>query len=134
MARQASWQTWKYHPSIEATEPRVVFSEALRQRDLSIQDQASFGWKVEVERDMAKLPTDLHITYQLQFRKCGKPSCGTCKRGPGHGPYWYAYWREGNKLRSGYIGKVQPNGVPASVIARAEARLALAPASVAGMK
>ena len=81
---------------------------------------------------MAKLPTDLHITYQLQYRKCGKPSCGTCKRGPGHGPYWYAYWREGNKLRSGYIGKVQPNGVPASVIARAEARVAVP--AVAGVK
>src|SRR5690348_16874536 len=74
---------------------------------------------------MTKLPTDLHITYQLQFRKCGKPSCGTCKRGPGHGPYWYAYWREGNKLRSGYIGKVRPNDVPPAVVARAEARLDL---------
>ncbi len=72
---------------------------------------------------MAKLPTNQHITYQLQFRKCGKPSCGTCKRGPGHGPYWYAYWREGAKLRSGYIGKVRPAEVPAAVVARAEARL-----------
>ena len=73
---------------------------------------------------MAKLPTEGHITYQLQFRKCGKPSCGTCKRGPGHGPYWYAYWREGPKLRSGYIGKMQPVGVPAAVLAKAEKRLA----------
>jgi hypothetical protein len=75
---------------------------------------------------MSKLPTDLHITYQLQYRKCGKPTCGTCKRGPGHGPYWYAYWREGNKLRSGYIGKTQPTGIAQSVVARAEARLMLA--------
>jgi len=73
---------------------------------------------------MATLPTDLHITYQLQYRKCGKPTCGTCKRGPGHGPYWYAYWREGPKLRSGYIGKIQPNNVPAAIVARAEARVA----------
>ncbi len=72
---------------------------------------------------MAQLPTNQHITYQLQFRKCGKPSCGTCKRGPGHGPYWYAYWREGNKLRSGYIGKVRPSEVSPAVVARAEARL-----------
>jgi hypothetical protein len=69
---------------------------------------------------------DLHITYQLQYRKCGKPTCGTCKRGPGHGPYWYAYWREGNKLRSGYVGKTQPVGIAQSVVARAEARLMLA--------
>ncbi len=74
---------------------------------------------------MATLPTNQHITYQLQFRKCGKPSCGTCKRGPGHGPYWYAYWREGNKLRSGYIGKVRPSDIPPAVVARAEARLDL---------
>jgi hypothetical protein len=74
---------------------------------------------------MAKLPTNQHITYQLQFRKCGKPSCGTCKRGPGHGPYWYAYWREGNKLRSGDIGKARPSAVPPAVVARAEARLDL---------
>src|SRR5258705_10320766 len=72
---------------------------------------------------MAKLPTDLHITYQLQFRKCGKPSCGTCKRGSGHGPYWYAYWREGSKLRSGYVGKIQPADISPAVVARAEARL-----------
>ena len=74
---------------------------------------------------VANLPANLHITYQLQFRKCGKASCGTCKRGPGHGPYWYAYWREGAKLRSGYVGKMQPAGIPESVVARAEARLAL---------
>lgn len=57
---------------------------------------------------MAQLPTDQHITYQLQFRKCGKPSCSTCRDSQGHGPYWYAYWREGSRLRSGYIGKTPP--------------------------
>lgn len=78
------------------------------------------------ERDhMSKLPTDQHITYQLQYRKCGKPTCGTCKNGAGHGPYWYAYWREGTKLRSGYIGKTQPVGISATQAARAEQRLAL---------
>jgi hypothetical protein len=74
---------------------------------------------------MTQLPTNLHITYQLQFRKCGKPSCGTCKRGNGHGPYWYAYWREGARLRSGYIGKAQPIGISPTALARAEARMAL---------
>ena len=55
---------------------------------------------------MTQLPTDLHITYQLQYRKCGKSACSTCRVGTGHGPYWYAYWREGTRLRSGYIGKI----------------------------
>ena len=60
---------------------------------------------------MLQLPSDQHITYQLQYRKCGKSSCSTCRQGQGHGPYWYAYWREGSRLRSGYIGKVPPYGV-----------------------
>lgn len=81
--------------------------------------------KMMGERDhMSKLPTGQHITYQLQYRKCGKPTCGTCKASPGHGPYWYAYWREGAKLRSGYIGKTQPIDLEPGVAARAELRLA----------
>ncbi len=79
---------------------------------------------------MAQLPADLHITYQLQYRKCGKPTCGTCKMGAGHGPYWYAYWREGARLRSGYIGKMQPSAVSAADAARATARLAPVPVGV----
>ncbi|MBV9258037.1 MAG: hypothetical protein JO215_08475 [Ktedonobacteraceae bacterium] len=58
---------------------------------------------------MTDIPSDQHITYQLQYRKCGKASCSTCRNGQGHGPYWYAYWREGSRLRSGYVGKVHPN-------------------------
>ena len=57
---------------------------------------------------MTEIPSDQHITYQLQYRKCGKASCSTCRNGQGHGPYWYAYWREGSRLRSGYVGKIHP--------------------------
>ena len=57
---------------------------------------------------MTEIPRDQHITYQLQYRKCGKASCSTCRNGQGHGPYWYAYWREGSRLKSGYVGKVHP--------------------------
>jgi len=56
------------------------------------------------------------VTYRQQFTRCGKQRCRKCKEGTGHGPYWYAYWREGSRLRSGYIGKVQPTGVAASSI------------------
>ena len=58
---------------------------------------------------MTEIPGDQHITYQLQYRKCGKASCSTCRNSQGHGPYWYAYWREGSRLRSGYVGKVHPH-------------------------
>ncbi|HLL79837.1 MAG TPA: DUF6788 family protein [Ktedonobacteraceae bacterium] len=48
------------------------------------------------------------MTYQLQYRRCGKPTCSTCQKGAGHGPYWYLYWRDGAKLRSRYLGKTKP--------------------------
>jgi hypothetical protein len=78
---------------------------------------------------MAQVPTNQHITYQLQYRKCGKPTCSTCKTGVGHGPYWYAYWRDGTKLRSGYIGKVQPSTRRVAEGARAEALPETVPAA-----
>lgn len=44
-------------------------------------------------------------TYRQEFVKCGRANCTRCP----HGPYWYAYWREGGRLRSRYIGKELPN-------------------------
>jgi hypothetical protein len=57
---------------------------------------------------MKELPKDKNITYQYQRRKCGQAGCSTCRNGLGHGPYWYAYWRDGKRLVSAYIGKVLP--------------------------
>ena len=45
-------------------------------------------------------------TYRLEHVKCGKNTCTRCP----HGPYWYAYWREGGRLRSRYIGRNLPEG------------------------
>lgn len=39
-------------------------------------------------------------TIVEQKRKCNKDSCSTCP----HGPYKYKYWREGDKIKSEYIG------------------------------
>jgi hypothetical protein len=44
------------------------------------------------------------ITFRQQTVRCGKDGCTACP----HGPYWYAYWREGGKTRSRYIGKTLP--------------------------
>ncbi|GAC1388872.1 MAG: hypothetical protein NVS4B12_12050 [Ktedonobacteraceae bacterium] len=63
---------------------------------------------------MKEIPNDQRITYQFQHRKCGKTSCSTCRNGQGHGPYWYAYWREGSRLRSGYVGKINPHETDAA--------------------
>ncbi|MBW4443836.1 MAG: hypothetical protein KME10_21920 [Plectolyngbya sp. WJT66-NPBG17] len=50
-------------------------------------------------------------TYQLEKRRCGKEGC-VCLDGEvsevGHGPYWYAYWRESGKLKNMYVGKRAP--------------------------
>jgi hypothetical protein len=52
------------------------------------------------------------VTYRLENVRCGKPSCKSCP----HGPYWYAYYREGSKLRSRYIGRQLPAGVTGSSV------------------
>ena len=52
-------------------------------------------------------PGEPGVTYRLESVRCGKPNCGSCP----HGPYWYAYFREGNKLKSRYIGRELPAGV-----------------------
>jgi hypothetical protein len=47
------------------------------------------------------------VTFRQERVRCGRSGCSTCP----HGPYWYAYWREGGRLRSRYIGKQPPPGV-----------------------
>src|SRR5216110_2423521 len=44
------------------------------------------------------------VTYRQEHVRCGRENCTRCP----HGPYWYAYWREGGRLRSRYIGKELP--------------------------
>jgi hypothetical protein len=40
------------------------------------------------------------ITYELRHVLCGKRGCSKL-----HGPYWYAYWSAGGRVRHCYIGK-----------------------------
>ncbi len=55
------------------------------------------------------LPSGVIPTYAQQYRRCGKPTCSACADGGrGHGPYWYAYWREGGRMHSRYLGKQVP--------------------------
>jgi DNA-binding SARP family transcriptional activator len=44
------------------------------------------------------------VTYRQQYTRCGKQRCRKCKEGPGHGPYWYAYYSEHGHTVSKYIG------------------------------
>jgi hypothetical protein len=40
------------------------------------------------------------ITYERKAVLCGKKGCAKL-----HGPYWYAFWSAGGRVRSVYIGK-----------------------------
>lgn len=51
------------------------------------------------------------VTYQLERIKCGKRKCLRCRKGPAHGPYWYAYWKSKGRTRSKYVGKVLPRAL-----------------------
>jgi hypothetical protein len=48
--------------------------------------------------------TKRHYTYRREYVRCGKQGC-KCATGQGHGPYWYAYWKEGGTLKKKYLGK-----------------------------
>jgi hypothetical protein len=55
--------------------------------------------------DQVRGPEGTKITYRQERVRCGRSNCTRCP----HGPYWYAYWREGGRLRSRYIGKELPD-------------------------
>ena len=59
----------------------------------------SDGPAIELD-DVPGMPA---VTYRSQHVRCGK-SCRSCP----HGPYWYAFWKEGGRTRSQYIGNVLP--------------------------
>ncbi len=55
---------------------------------------------------MKELPIGKHLTYQLQYRRCGHPGCKCAREGKRHGPYWYAFWRDDQgRMQSVYLGK-----------------------------
>src|SRR5579864_2439420 len=49
------------------------------------------------------------VTYRQQYTRCGKQRCRKCKEGPGHGPYWYAYYSVNGRTVSKYIGIHAPD-------------------------
>ncbi len=47
------------------------------------------------------------VCFRQEMIRCGKKGCTRCP----HGPYWYAYWREGGKTKSRYVGKQLPGEI-----------------------
>jgi hypothetical protein len=88
----------------------------LRQLNVWIHDQLiMFNEEIKPEvcgREYNKSTKRLtnNKTYRLEGVCCGKKGC-KCADGHLHGPYWYAYWTEGGRTRSEYVGKKLPRGV-----------------------
>ena len=55
-----------------------------------------------------------------QLVRCGRPNC-RCARGELHGPYFYRFWREGNRLRKAYVRPADLEQVRARCEARRQA-------------
>ena len=53
-------------------------------------------------KNYASIPSN--ATIRKEYVKCGIPACYRCK----HGPYYYAYWKEGRRLNKKYVGKYDP--------------------------
>lgn len=58
--------------------------------------------KAQLDRSGAVDPTESRVSLRQQMVRCGKDGCTKCP----HGPYWYAYWTEGGRRRSRYIGRL----------------------------
>lgn len=58
--------------------------------------------RAQLERSGAADPVEPKVSLRRQMVRCGKPGCTRCP----HGPYWYAYWTEGGRRRSRYVGRL----------------------------
>ena len=52
-----------------------------------------------------------------QWVRCGKSNC-RCATGERHGPYYYRFWRDGDRLRKEYVSRSQVDGVKERCAAR----------------
>ncbi len=60
------------------------------------------------------------VRLRQQWVRCGKESCTKCP----HGPYWYAFWREGGRRHSRYVGKLEDERDDDRVLDAEPARIA----------
>ncbi len=86
--------------------------EQLNERELEQLRQIEERLKRVVQERRATLPHRAvtaeqqfgSLTFRYETVRCGKKNCTRCP----HGPYWYAYWKEGGRTRSRYVGRVLP--------------------------
>ncbi|MBD1847570.1 hypothetical protein H6F89_30045 [Cyanobacteria bacterium FACHB-63] len=91
------WLAQEIKAEIELAESSMIVNTTITSSNAAIVEQQHYEGK----------------TYQLEKRRCGKIEC-ICMNGEisevGHGPYWYAYWRESGRLKNIYVGKRAPWG------------------------
>lgn len=69
------------------------------------EDQAPPEVNPQQGREVAESKQVGRVTYQAELIKCGKSNCRCATEGKLHGPYWYGYRKQGQKLKSWYVGK-----------------------------
>ena len=75
------------------------------------------------------------VSYSQQHRRCPRLGCPSCTPpGRGHGPYWYAYWWEGGRMRSRYLGKDAPTQPGLVGDPRAQVAVVPVPAPASGLR
>jgi hypothetical protein len=94
--------------SISALPPRELakLNEWLRAL-LSSQGSKKKARSSTRQNEVLRTRRAIHKTYRQEMVRCGKQGC-KCANGELHGPYWYAYWSEGGKTKSEYVGKRLP--------------------------
>jgi hypothetical protein len=90
---------------------KALTPEQLRKLDSWLHELIELGRKksgnTKSQRGAVKERRAGGLTYRLERVRCGKENC-KCANGELHGPYCYAYWSEGGRTRSKYVGKKIP--------------------------
>lgn len=75
------------------------------------------------ETARAKSGEVIRGSVRAEFRRCGKRGCRCANAGdPGHGPYYYRYFRVRGRLTKRYVPREQAAAVAAACRTRREAR------------
>jgi hypothetical protein len=94
--------------AVRSMTPRELITLDAWLRELINAAESKRRDRVAAKREAMRRRQATHKTYRLESVRCGKENC-KCAGGELHGHYWYAYWSEGGKTRSAYIGKKLPN-------------------------
>lgn len=91
-------------------------AQIIMQREQEVQHGQEYRPSVPLRsgRELLETRRAGRVTYQLEKVRCGKSACRCAQdRSRLHGPYWYRYRWNGQKVVSEYVGKNLPDEVDA---------------------